>query len=107
MAKSIRRLNFPVERLRTGTPPRIDINTIDFSKLEYEESDKEPQFFSFLHEFQKFKPVNPLIKCYITQTNKEIHDLIESYRDELPVQKNPNGIDIPGPRYCPAIEKKL
>jgi len=42
MAKSIRRLNFPVERLRTGTPPRIDINTIDFSKLEYEESDKEP-----------------------------------------------------------------
>ena len=66
MARSIRKLGFPVERLRTGTPPRIDVNTIDFSNLEYELSDDPVQPFSFVHEYQGFKPKNELIRCYTT-----------------------------------------
>lgn len=69
MAASIRRLGFPVERLRTGTPPRLDVNTIDFTNLEYELSDDPVQPFSFLHEYRGFEPKNELIRCYTTRTN--------------------------------------
>ena len=84
MARSIRNLGFPVERLRTGTPPRLDVNTIDFSGLDAEVSDDPVQLFSFLHEYQGFRPPNELIKCYTTRTNKMVHDLVMEHQDSLP-----------------------
>lgn len=58
MAKCIRNLGFPVDRLRTGTPPRLSLKSIDFSGMDKQISDNPPQLFSYLHEFNGFKPEN-------------------------------------------------
>lgn len=73
LANSLKKLEFPIDRLRTGTPPRLDGSTINYEGLEIQDSDEDIQFFSFVHEFNEMKPVNPLIKCFITQTNEKAH----------------------------------
>jgi tRNA uridine 5-carboxymethylaminomethyl modification enzyme len=73
MARCIRGLGFPVDRLRTGTPPRLDWDTIDFTGMEVQKSDENPTFFSYLHQFNGFKPVNKMIDCFIARTNEAVH----------------------------------
>ena len=91
MTKSIRKLGFTVERLRNGTPPRLDVNTIDYSGLESEASDDPVQPFSFLHEYKGFQPRNELILCHTTKTNETAHDVVRRYRDCLPVLLDSHG----------------
>ena len=73
LAASLKRLKFPIDRLRTGTPPRLDGRTIDYRGLEVQESDDHIQWFSYVHEFQQLPPVNKQIQCFITRTNEDAH----------------------------------
>jgi tRNA uridine 5-carboxymethylaminomethyl modification enzyme len=93
---------FEVGRMKTGTPPRIDGRTIDFSKIEAQEGDIFPGKFSYLpHRFKldKQKP------CYITYTNEEVHSILETGFHESPLFSGT--IKGQGPRYCPSIEDKI
>lgn len=100
LAKTLRN-HFDMGRLKTGTPPRLDKNSIDFSKLEEQPADKDPIPFSYLNK----SITVPQITCHITQTNPKTHDLILDNLSKSPLY---NGqIDGVGPRYCPSIEDKV
>ena len=88
-------------RLKTGTPPRLDKNTIDYSRLTPQPRDETPHYFSMLtnHTFQQQVP------CHITHTNQNTHDIILSNLDAAPSYDG--SISGKGPRYCPSIEDKL
>ena len=88
-------------RLKTGTPPRIDKNTIDFTKVEEQPSDPVPKPFSF----QNTKIVNDLIPMYLTYTNPETHRVLRKGFDRSPMFTG--RIKGVGPRYCPSIEDKV
>lgn len=101
LAKSLYKLNFKIGRLKTGTPPRIAIDSIDFSKTEKQPGDKEPRPFSFINE----KINVPQINCFITRTTHKTHEII---RDNINLSPMYSGvIDSKGPRYCPSIEDKI
>ncbi len=92
---------FESSRLKTGTPPRIDGRSLDFSKMQEQKGDEEVTGFSFLNTQ---KPENQR-SCWITYTNLEVHDILRSGFDESPMfQGRIKGI---GPRYCPSIEDKI
>ncbi len=101
LADSLKRLNFPVGRLKTGTPPRLDGRTIDWQAFEPQEADECPVPFSFATD-----SINqPQIKCYIGYTNQTVHDSIRKNLHESPLYSGKiKGI---GPRYCPSIEDKV
>lgn len=101
LAETIKRLGFKVGRLKTGTPPRLDARTIDFSKFIPQKGDERPTFFSF-----RTRAVSlPQIECYLTYTNHEIHRLL---RDNLHRSPLYGGAIVGiGPRYCPSIEDKI
>ncbi|MBT7411308.1 MAG: tRNA uridine-5-carboxymethylaminomethyl(34) synthesis enzyme MnmG [Methylococcales bacterium] len=102
LAKKLREQPFNVERLKTGTPPRIDGNTINFSKLEKQPGDTPTPVFSFLgNVFQHPKQTH----CHITKTNAKTHDIIKQYLDQSPMYQGI--IEGVGPRYCPSIEDKI
>lgn len=84
MAQSMRELGFPVARLRTGTPPRLALDSVDFSELEMQESDNPVQPFHFLHEFEGFQPKNEQIDCFITHSNEAAHQIVRDNLDKLP-----------------------
>jgi tRNA uridine 5-carboxymethylaminomethyl modification enzyme len=84
LSKTFERYQFPLGRLTTGTPPRLDGRTINYSILQRQGSDDPIQPFSFVHEFEGFKPVHPLIDCYMTATNASTHKIIEENRHLLP-----------------------
>ncbi len=86
-------------RLKTGTPPRLDINSIDFSKTEKQMGDDVPRRFSYLNESVNIKQV----PCYVTRTTKETHDIISSNM----MNSAMSFIQSKGPRYCPSIEDKV
>ena len=88
-------------RLKTGTPPRIDGTTIDYSKLERQPGDKVPRPFS---EMTKSVEV-PQIECYITHTTEDTHDIIRANLDQSAMYSGQ--IEGVGPRYCPSIEDKI
>jgi len=94
-------LGFESSRLKTGTPPRIDGRSLDYSKMEEQKGDHEPVGFSYLNiplpEKQK--------SCWITYTNQEVHDILKTGFDRSPMFAG--RIDGIGPRYCPSIEDKL
>ncbi|NIZ09627.1 tRNA uridine-5-carboxymethylaminomethyl(34) synthesis enzyme MnmG [Pseudooceanicola sp. HF7] len=93
--------NLPLGRLKTGTPPRLDGRTIDWSKLEEQPGDEDPVLFSFLSNDLHAKQVS----CGITHTNEKTHQII---RDNLSRSAMYGGhIDGVGPRYCPSIEDKV
>lgn len=93
--------NLPLGRLKTGTPPRLDGRTIDWSKLEEQPGDEDPVLFSFLSNGLHAKQVS----CGITHTNERTHQII---RDNLSRSAMYGGhIDGVGPRYCPSIEDKV
>ena len=101
MAERLDSYGLPLGRLKTGTPPRLDGRTIDWSELEMQPGDDEPTMFSFLSE----RPASRQISCGITHTNEKTHDII---RENLGRSAMYGGyIDGVGPRYCPSIEDKI
>ena len=101
MAERLDSYGLPLGRLKTGTPPRLDGRTIDWSELEMQPGDDEPTMFSFLCE----RPASRQISCGITHTNEKTHDII---RENLGRSAMYGGhIDGVGPRYCPSIEDKI
>jgi tRNA uridine 5-carboxymethylaminomethyl modification enzyme len=104
LSESLRNLGFKLSRLKTGTPPRLDKNTIDFSKCEPQSGDEIPVPFSFYYRTNPF-PKLPQVDCYITYTNSNTHEIIEQNFDRSPMFTGLiKGI---GPRYCPSIEDKV
>ncbi len=101
LSDHLKELGFTVGRLKTGTPPRIDGNTVDFSKVEPQPGDLPPQPFSFETEEIKGKQIS----CYITGTNPKTHEIIRSGLDRSPLYSGV--IEGVGPRYCPSIEDKV
>jgi len=106
LALTLERLRFPLSRLTTGTPPRLDGRTIDYSGLDRQYSDDPPKPFSYLNDERGVLQRDHLICCYLTATHKPTHDLINQHRHLLPTFEA-NGGKGQGPRYCPAIEKKV
>ncbi|WP_036254755.1 tRNA uridine-5-carboxymethylaminomethyl(34) synthesis enzyme MnmG [Methylobacter sp. BBA5.1] len=102
LAERLRELPFRIDRLKTGTPPRIDGRTIDFSKLAVQHGDDPVPVFSFLGKREQHPRQIP---CYITRTNGETHDIIRSGLDRSPLYSGI--IEGIGPRYCPSIEDKI
>jgi tRNA uridine 5-carboxymethylaminomethyl modification enzyme len=101
LAAQLAELALPVGRLKTGTPPRLDGRTIDWSRLESQPGDEEPAMFSFLSS----GPTARQISCGITHTTEETHNIV---RDNLSKSAMYGGhIDGVGPRYCPSIEDKV
>ncbi len=101
LANSIRSHKFPVGRLKTGTPPRILFESIDWENLEMQEADKIPTPFSYLNK----KILVPQIKCGITKTNMATHEIIKKNLKSSAVYSG--SIIGNGPRYCPSIEDKV
>lgn len=102
LSQRLRELPFRVDRLKTGTPPRIDARSIDFSKLEAQPGDTPTPVFSFLGSVDEHPPQ---ISCYITYTNTETHEIIRGGLDRSPMYTGV--IEGIGPRYCPSIEDKV
>lgn len=101
LTESLKLIGFVSGRLKTGTPPRIDKNSIDFSMVEEQPSDVNPQPFSF----QNLKITNRFIPMFLTYTNKETHKALRKGFDKSPLFTGRiKGI---GPRYCPSIEDKI
>ena len=100
LANTLERLNFKIGRLKTGTPPRIDTNTIDYSKLQKQEPDKIIRPMSYLNSCIPIKQ----IPCHITYTNQKTHDLIKK---NLHLSANSSSKEYKSPRYCPSIEVKI
>jgi len=101
LSDSLKELGFKMGRLKTGTPPRLDAKTIDFSKTEPQYGDDPPLPFS--HSTDKI--TNPQLPCYITHTNSETHKIILGNLDRSPLYSGKiKGI---GARYCPSIEDKV
>lgn len=102
LAQRLRALPFRVDRLKTGTPPRIATNSIDFSVLTEQPGDAPTPVFSFLGK-REHHPEQ--ISCYITHTNEQTHDVIRNNLDRSPMYSGE--IEGIGPRYCPSIEDKV
>lgn len=101
LVSSLHTLGFDTERLKTGTPARLDFNTIDFSAMEEQPGDFPPKPFSFETTDIKL----PQVPCYITYTNEETHEVIRQNMHRSPLYGGViQGI---GPRYCPSIEDKV
>lgn len=101
LAESLKKLGFPVGRLKTGTPPRIDGRTIDWDAFEAQSADDKPVAFSFATE----KIEQPQIQCFIGYTTDKIHNKIRENLHQSPLYSGKiKGI---GPRYCPSIEDKV
>ncbi|GMI12436.1 hypothetical protein TrVE_jg10377 [Triparma verrucosa] len=108
LSKTFRGLNFDVGRLKTGTPPRLNGDTIDYDLLEKQGSDSEPIGFDHVRQFNGLRLPNEkdFITCYKTATNEETHRLCLEYEHLLPRYDGAEG-DGMGPRYCPSIYKKV
>ena len=102
LGQRLRELKLPVGRLKTGTPPRIDGRSINFSVLEKQDGDTPLPVFSFMGKVSNHPQQIP---CYITHTNEKTHDLIRSGLSESPMYTGV--IEGVGPRYCPSIEDKV
>ena len=102
ITEELLQLGFESGRMKTGTPPRVDGRSLDYSKMAEQPGDKKPSKFSFLDD------TKPLIKqrsCYMTHTSPEVHELLKEGFDRSPMF---NGrIKSTGPRYCPSIEDKI
>jgi len=101
LSDSLRGLGFQLGRLKTGTPPRIDGRSIDFSKTIIQHGDEPPIPFSYSTE----KITNSQLPCYLTYTNAETHNIIKDNLDRSPLYCGV--IEGVGPRYCPSIEDKV
>ncbi len=103
ISAALEKLGFEVGRLKTGTPPRVDGRTVDYSQLEQQFGDEDPTAFSFLTE--KLPSLEEQMSCWIGYTNEEVHEVLKEGFDRSPMF---NGrIKSIGPRYCPSIEDKI
>lgn len=102
LANRLRKLPFRVNRLKTGTPPRIDADSVDFSMMQVQEGDTPLPVMSYLGK-QSDHPEQ--INCYITSTNEKCHEVIRAGLDRSPMYTGV--IEGTGPRYCPSIEDKV
>ena len=93
---------FKSGRMKTGTPPRVDGRSLDYSVMEEQPGDKNPGKFSYLESIQ---PLKHQISCHITYTNSEVHDIMSESFDRSPMFNG--SISSTGPRYCPSIEDKI
>jgi tRNA uridine 5-carboxymethylaminomethyl modification enzyme len=94
---------FEADRLKTGTPPRVDARSLDYSKMEEQKGDDEIVGFSFL-DVERIKPEQQR-SCHITYTNTEVHEILKTGFDRSPMYQG--RIEGVGPRYCPSIEDKI
>ena len=101
LALRLREMGLGLRRFKTGTPPRVNARTVDFSKMELQEGDADALPFSFE---TREKPVNRAV-CYLTYTNEETHRIIRENLDRSPMHSGV--IEGVGPRYCPSIEAKI
>ncbi|MFN3604249.1 MAG: tRNA uridine-5-carboxymethylaminomethyl(34) synthesis enzyme MnmG [Leptonema sp. (in: bacteria)] len=101
LSECLKHYGFKLGRLKTGTPPRVLRKTIDFSKMEVQPPDENPEPFSYSTQKITQKQMN----CYITYTNEEVHKIILSNLDRAPMYSGQ--IQSIGPRYCPSIEDKV
>ncbi len=101
LAETLERLGFPLGRLKTGTPARLDGRTINWDILEEQPGDETPTPFSYLNDVITV----PQIPCYITHTNEETHRIIQENLERSPMYSGQ--IKSTGPRYCPSIEDKV
>jgi tRNA uridine 5-carboxymethylaminomethyl modification enzyme len=106
------RLGLELGRLKTGTPPRLKRETIDFDKFEVQPGDADPAPFSYLNEYSNLEsedsdwaPLLPQVNCWIGSTNEAIHQLIRANLHRAPMYSGQ--IESTGPRYCPSIEDKV
>lgn len=102
LAQRLRELPFRVERLKTGTPPRIDARTVDFSELEEQWGDQPLPVMSFMGSVEEHPEQRC---CWITHTNERTHDIIRASLDRSPMFSGV--IEGVGPRYCPSVEDKI
>ena len=101
LSESLRKLGINLKKLKTGTPPRVDNRTIDYSKMEIQPGDDVLNFYSF----KPNRPVRKQYPCYLTRTNEKTHKIIRANLDKSPMfQGLIQGV---GPRYCPSIEDKV
>ena len=101
LADDLRRLGLPLRRFKTGTPPRINRRSIDFSQMELQPGDEIPEPFSFRTDHE----LNNRAVCYLTYTNEETHRIIRENLHRSPMYDGT--ISGVGPRYCPSIETKI
>ena len=101
LSDSLRELGFNIGRLKTGTPPRIDGKSIDYSQLDIIPGDEFPEHFSE----ERLSPPDEQLPCYQTFTNARTHDIIRSALDQSPMYSG--RITGRGPRYCPSVEDKI
>ena len=102
ITEQLKELGFEVGRMKTGTPPRVDGRTIDFTKTEEQPGDNNPGKFSFSDTTSYLKEQK---SCFITYTNNETHEILKSGFDKSPMFNG--SIKSVGPRYCPSIEDKI
>ena len=101
LSEQLKKYNFKIGRLKTGTPPRLDSRTINYKNLEEQHADDNPYFFSFLTK----KNYNKQISCRMTYTNERVHKIIsKNLKRSAMYSGSIKGI---GPRYCPSIEDKI
>ena len=101
LAETLKRLNFKLGRLKTGTPPRLDTRTIDYSQLQEQPGDEPPLPFSYMNSAISQKQ----LPCHITYTNAKTHEIIRANLSRAPMYSGQ--IEGTGPRYCPSIEDKV
>ena len=101
LSGNLRELGFELQRFKTGTPPRINGRTIDFSNLDPQPGDPDPVPFSFLTD----RIAEPQLDCHLTYTNPDVHDRIRANLHRAPMYSGQ--IQSTGPRYCPSIEDKV
>ena len=107
LAPGLSGIGFRIKRLKTGTPPRVQKNTIDFSLLEEQLPDQEPQPFSYTFEYENRPLPLAQLNCHITYTNHQTHEIIRKNLHRSPIYGEHKSILSNGPRYCPSIEDKI
>ncbi|KAI9919850.1 hypothetical protein PsorP6_015358 [Peronosclerospora sorghi] len=108
LAQTLERCRFPLGRLKTGTPPRLNGRTIDYTDLEVQPSDDSPKPFSFLNENkQVFLEKNKQVVCHATYTNEASHRIVRENLHMLPQYDGGRDGEGVGPRYCPSIDAKV
>ncbi len=113
LSKSLKKIGLKLGRLKTGTPPRLNKCTIDFSKMTIQPGDKDLKLFSFIWEYSQYGQISdlslaknlPQVPCYLTRTNKKTHKIIKANLKRSPLYAGK--IKGVGPRYCPSIEDKI
>ena len=106
LTASLEALGLEVGRLKTGTPPRLHRDSINYDKLEPQPGDETPLPFSYLNEYKGlWKPALPQVPCHLTSTHEQIHQIIRNNLHRAPMYSGQ--IKTTGPRYCPSIEDKV